>query len=74
MGRKGVLNQSLGIDIAKDIFSSCFCFLNSDLSKDFEFGEDLLNTKQGFKTLVRMIKKVLLRGFNCLMQEYRVVI
>jgi len=57
MDKKVVLNQSLGVDIAKDSFSYCFCFLNADLSKDFEFGEDLQNNKQGFNTLLRKIKK-----------------
>ncbi|PHS05915.1 MAG: hypothetical protein COA88_11605 [Kordia sp.] len=57
MDNKGVLNQSLGIDIAKDSFSSCFCFLNSDLSKDFELGEDFSNDKQWFIFLYKWIKK-----------------
>lgn len=58
MNNKGVLNQSLGIDIAKDSFSSCFCFLHSDLSKKFELGEDLPNDKQGFMSLDKWIKKL----------------
>lgn len=57
MDRKGVLNQALGIDIAKDSFSYCLCFLNRDLSKGFEMGEDLLNDKQGFRSLVKWLKK-----------------
>jgi len=57
MANKVILNQSLGIDIAKDSFSYCFCFLNSDLSKGFELGEDLSNEEKGFKTLEKRIKK-----------------
>ena len=58
MDKKSILNQSLGIDIAKDSFSSCFCFLNSDLSKNFELGVDLSNDNQGFVFLDKWIKKL----------------
>lgn len=58
MDTKEVLNQALGIDIAKDSFSYCLAFLKDDLSKDFELGKDLSNDKQGFQSLLKWLKKV----------------
>ena len=58
METKDVLNQAVGVDISKDNFSSCLGVLRVDISKEFEHGVDLPNSKQGFSKFVKWVKKV----------------
>lgn len=57
MKAETIINQALGVDIAKDSFSYCLGTQRADLNKEFESGEDLSNDKTGYLKLLKWLKK-----------------
>ena len=57
MKEKILIRRSVGMDVSKDHISWCYCYMYSDLSKEFVMGEDVSNDKNGFKELLRQARK-----------------
>ena len=58
MEEKVLIQEAVGIDVAKDTLSWGYCSMNSDLSKEFQLGEDVLNELAGFKKLLKQLSKI----------------
>lgn len=57
MKKKTLIRRSVGMDVSKDHISWCYCYMYSDLSKEFVTGEEVSNDKAGFKSMLKLIRK-----------------
>lgn len=61
-----VLNQSIGIDIAKDSFVACICTKHTNQSFSFSEARLFKNEKNGFNQLMKWVRKNTVKSTNLL--------